>query len=119
MSTREMHDSLFNYAATVDRVVDGDTVDLTVDYGFRTYASNRFRLYGIDTPERGQPRWADATAHLAALMPVGSQVVIRSYKPTLHPKSDSFGRWLVDIYAGEIHVNKAMLDSGLAVVYTR
>lgn len=34
------------------KIVDGDTVDLQLDLGLRVYAEPRFRLIGIDTPER-------------------------------------------------------------------
>ena len=33
------------------RVVDGDTVDVMVDLGFKTFAKIRVRLHGIDAPE--------------------------------------------------------------------
>jgi endonuclease YncB( thermonuclease family) len=36
---------------TVTRVIDGDTVDLTVDLGWHTQTGIRLRLEGIDTPE--------------------------------------------------------------------
>ena len=35
----------------VDRVVDGDTIDVTVDLGFDILYKTRVRLYGINTPE--------------------------------------------------------------------
>jgi micrococcal nuclease len=41
----------YTYMATVERVVDGDTIDLLVDLGFRTYQKLRVRLYGINIPE--------------------------------------------------------------------
>jgi|APHM01.1.fsa_nt_gi hypothetical protein len=41
----------WTYRAKLDDVVDGDTVDLEVDLGFRTYKSIRVRLPGIDTAE--------------------------------------------------------------------
>lgn len=110
---------LYNYAATIERIVDGDTIDATVDCGFRIYHKARFRMYGIDTPERGQPGWAEATAYLTSLIPVGAQVTLRSYRPELHPKADSFGRWLVEIFLEETNVNEAMLVSGHAVAYSR
>jgi len=40
-----------NYYATLDRVVDGDTLDITVDLGFRICTKVRVRLAGLDTPE--------------------------------------------------------------------
>ena len=42
---------MYEYACTVDRVVDGDTVDVILDLGFDILYRTRVRLYGIDTPE--------------------------------------------------------------------
>lgn len=41
----------FTFQARLDRVVDGDTVDLLVDLGFRTRKKVRVRVEGIDTAE--------------------------------------------------------------------
>jgi len=44
---------MYNYGATLDRVVDGDTVDLNIDLGFDVWLkSTRVRLHHIDTPEK-------------------------------------------------------------------
>ena len=42
---------MYQYKATVERVVDGDTIDLTIDLGFKITTHQRIRLAGIDTPE--------------------------------------------------------------------
>jgi micrococcal nuclease len=39
------------YPAQLEEVVDGDTVDLRVDLGFKTYKKIRVRIRGIDTRE--------------------------------------------------------------------
>jgi endonuclease YncB( thermonuclease family) len=39
------------YQATLERVVDGDTVDIVIDLGFSTFRKERVRLYGVDAPE--------------------------------------------------------------------
>ena len=42
----------FVYRATLERVVDGDTIDVTLDLGFDVKLhKQRCRLSGIDTPE--------------------------------------------------------------------
>ena len=41
----------FTFQARLVRVVDGDTVDLLVDLGFRTRKRVRVRIQGIDTAE--------------------------------------------------------------------
>ena len=42
---------MYKYKATVGRVVDGDTVDVVIDLGFKITTNQRIRLEGINTPE--------------------------------------------------------------------
>lgn len=42
---------MYDYNATIIRVVDGDTVEALIDLGFRTHHKGMVRLYAIDTPE--------------------------------------------------------------------
>lgn len=42
---------MYQYKAKVDRVVDGDTMDVTIDLGFKITTHQRIRLAGINTPE--------------------------------------------------------------------
>jgi len=102
----------YRYKAAIDRWVDGDTVDLYVDLGFHTYIKTRFRLYGIDTPERGQLLWAEATAAAKHMAPEGTDVVIDVFKD-----ADKYGRWLVNIKLDEQTVNDALVAAGLAREY--
>lgn len=42
----------FYYNCTLDRVIDGDTIDVNIDLGFDiVLTKQRVRLAGIDTPE--------------------------------------------------------------------
>lgn len=102
----------YRYKAAVDRWVDGDTVDLYVDLGFHIYAKTRFRLYGIDTPERGQVNWGEATDHAELMAPAGTDVTIEVFKDT-----DKYGRWLANISVGDASVNESLVAAGLAVRY--
>ena len=102
----------YNYRATVVRWVDGDTAWLTIDVGFRMSITTDFRLYGINTPERGQPGYAEATARANSLAPVGSQIFVITYKAP-----DKYGRWLAEIFASGINVNQTLVSEGLAVPY--
>ena len=36
----------------INRVVDGDTIDVTIDLGFELYKKERVRIAGVDTPEK-------------------------------------------------------------------
>ena len=42
---------MYEYKAELDRVVDGDTMDLNIDAGFKITTKQRIRLAHIDTPE--------------------------------------------------------------------
>jgi micrococcal nuclease len=95
--------TLYTYMATVDRWVDGATVDLVIDLGFRMSTHQRFRLLDVDTPERGEANWKEATACANAAMPPGSQIAIQSLK------TDKYGRWLVDLPM----VREALVARGL------
>ena len=103
------------------RWVDGDTVDLRVtlahDFGFRfRYGfsfDDRFRLYGVNTPERGEPGWAEATAECSRLAPAGSLVFLRTFKDS----RDKYGRWLAEIFVDGVSLNQALVAGGFAVPY--
>lgn len=102
----------YEYHATVNRWVDGDTVELTVDLGFHLTYTDHFRLYGIDTAERGRPLAAEAKARANELAPVGAQVLAKT------TKGDKYGRWLtiIDLSTG-IEVNSTLVSEGLAKPY--
>ncbi len=42
---------MYQYKALVERVVDGDTIDVIIDLGFKITTNQRIRLAGINTPE--------------------------------------------------------------------
>ena len=47
---------MFQYAAKINRVLDGDTFDATVDLGFGVFNKQRFRVNNFDAPETWRPR---------------------------------------------------------------
>ena len=117
-------------------VVDGDTVDLFVDKGTREYGMYRFRLIGIDTPElrgkKADPEPAKAAKEAvikllrAPALEDRWQVDLKTWPvavQTQKAKSDSFGRWLADLWVkddegNEVHINGELLELGLAVPYS-
>lgn len=111
----------YTYEGIIARWVDGDTVDMIVtktsDFGFKmtldgTY-TGRFRLTIVDTPERGEPGWAEATAFCRLHLPAGTRTRVDTYKTP-----DSFGRYLADIYVGGTTISSLLLQAGLAEVWS-
>ena len=98
------------YPASVVEVLDGDSVRLNIDVGFRMFFKNLFRMNGIDAPEYSAG--ATATARLRELLPIGAQVHVLSYRP------DKYGRWLVDVFLEDGRcANDILVEEGLAVSY--
>lgn len=96
-----MEDLLYVYKARVDRVVDGDTIDVTFDLGMHVLKRERVRLAGIDTPEiygvkkESQEYIAGKEAsHALEDMIVGKDVIIQTEKD----KRGKYGRYVVWIY---------------------
>lgn len=102
----------FTYSAVVIKWVDGDTVDLLVDLGFTVHIKQRFRLEGIDTPERIQEGFLDAKKAAEKFAPPGSYVVVKSIK------TEKYGRYLGTIFSAGESVNKFLLDEGFAKPYS-
>lgn len=75
-----MPDPAYRYAATVDRVIDGDTLVASVDLGFHVWLRNQtFRLLGVNARELTQPGGPEARDNLAAI--IGPTVTLTSIKP--------------------------------------
>ena len=91
---------MYHYKAKCLRVVDGDTVDLEVQLGFRLVFTDRFRLYGINAPEvRGEDREAgqESTEWLRQRLFDGNGDPIELDILTLKDRRGKFGRWLVKL----------------------
>jgi micrococcal nuclease len=109
---------MYEYNCEILRVVDGDTVDVSIDLGFDISYKSRVRLYGIDTPES---RTRDKDEKARGLMSKEylidelskGQVVIKTHKD----KKGKFGRVLGEMYVGDSNVNMMMVDDFLAVEY--
>ena len=98
---------------TLERVIDGDTIDVLVDG-----REERVRLLGIDTPEtkvEGQPPECygpEAATFTASLLPVGT--TLRLTRDVVG--RDDYGRILAYVYRSEdgLLVNEALLREGYA-----
>jgi micrococcal nuclease len=111
---------MYEYEATIRRWVDGDTVDVDIDLGFGLiYSNQRIRLYGIDAPEKRtrdlveKERGLAATAYVNEQAPVGSKVVIKTYK------DDKYGRILGEIFVDDKNLNTLLTVEGHAVRYEK
>lgn len=93
-----------NWGARSKGVVDGDTLDLTIDKGMGDYSDIRVRVLGIDTPElRGEERDEGLLAKKIVQRWVADHCAVGTKWPLLIEtyKADSFGRYLARIQSEE------------------
>jgi len=119
--------SCYNFRVIkVNRVVDGDTIDVTIDLGFDLYKKERVRVAGVDTPEKRtrnleeKALGIDATnwikERLNSAIAGEEDLVIRT---ELVGGMGKYGRLLGWLYIGdaELSVNEQMIAEGYAHPY--
>ena len=110
---------MYEYKATVVKVVDGDTVDVDIDLGFDTWLHNqRIRLYGIDTPECRTRNKQEKAHGLLAKKYVQETLIVGEVYALRTKEKGKFGRYLGEIKVGRTTINKLLIKEGLAVAYT-
>ena len=109
----------YRYLAELDRVVDGDTLDVVIDLGFYIKIKERIRLEGLDTPEiYGVPqdseeyrRGLEAKEYVERrLAENGNWMMIET------KKLGEWRRWLAKVYPLGMGrtLNEELIEKGLA-----
>lgn len=99
---------MYEYAAKLIRVIDGDTLVLDLDLGFYSWrVGQSYRLLRIDAPELPTPEGKAAKAALEAVL-LGKAMTVRTYK------ADSFGRFLAEVLADHTNVSDWLVANGHA-----
>ena len=119
--------SCYNFrVVSVDRVLDGDTIDVTIDLGFDLYKKERVRVAGVDTPEKRtrnleeKALGIDATnwlkEKLESAVAGDDDLIIRT---ELDGGVGKYGRLLGWLYVGdsEVSLNEQMITEGYAHSY--
>ena len=108
------------FVKSVDRVVDGDTIDISIDLGFDLTKKERVRLAGIDTPEKRTKDQKEkemgyqATEFLEMHLMEAKKLTVKT------EKEGKFGRMLGWLYKSETDttsINQIMIDKGYAWSY--
>ena len=119
--------SCYNFrVVSIDKVVDGDTIDVTIDLGFDLFKKERVRVAGVDTPEKRtrnleeKALGLDATAwikdKLEGAVDGDDDLIIRT---ELDGGVGKYGRLLGWLYIGDaiVSLNEKMIDEGYAWAY--
>jgi len=119
--------SCYNFRVTeINKVLDGDTIDVTIDLGFDLFKKERVRIAGVDTPEKRtrnleeKALGLDATEwlkdKLEGAIDGDDDLVIRT---ELVGGVGKYGRLLGWLYIGDagVSLNEKMIDEGYAWAY--
>jgi micrococcal nuclease len=119
--------SCYNFRVVeINRVLDGDTIDVTIDLGFDLFKKERVRVAGVDTPEKRtrdleeKALGYDATnwlkEKLEGAVAGDDDLVIRT---ELVGGVGKYGRLLGWLYIGDadLSLNEAMIEEGYAWAY--
>ena len=119
--------SCYNFRVTkINKVVDGDTIDVTIDLGFDLLKKERVRIAGVDTPEKRtrdkeeKALGLDATAwmkeKLDGAIKGDDELTIRT---ELKGGVGKYGRLLGWLYVGDdkFSLNEQMITEGYAWPY--
>lgn len=113
---------MYEYKAKLDRVIDGDTVDVIIDLGFDILWKTRLRLFGIDTPEtrtkdlEEKKRGLAAKQRLIELLP--NEFIIQSNDYD----RGKYGRVLATLFVvndlnEKVNINDQLITEGYAEKY--
>ena len=119
--------SCYNFRVVkINRVVDGDTIDVTIDLGFDLMKKERVRVAGVDTPEKRtrdleeKSLGIDATnwlkGKLDSAIKGDDELTIRT---ELKGGVGKYGRLLGWLYVGtsDLSLNEEMITEGYAWEY--
>jgi len=113
---------MYEYKFELDRVVDGDTIDVDIALGFDVMLKKqRIRLYGLNTPESRTRDLEEkqyglaAKARLKELLENGETLSLRT---AIDKKArGKYGRILGTIFADGVNLNDLLIEEGHAIAY--
>ena len=115
---------MYEYKCKVNRVVDGDTVDIDIDLGFGVWLKDeRVRIMGIDTPESRTRDKTEKVFGLAAKARLkellGKQTILKTQVGKGgEDMKGKFGRILGDFIGTDGRlVTEVMIEEGHCVPY--
>ncbi len=109
---------MYEYNCTLIAVVDGDTVKLDIDAGFKIHLREVFRLARINAPELLTLDGMQARNFIAEQLAKATAMKCQT------SRQEKYGRWLCELFiqtkeSGSewVNVNQLMLDTRHAVPY--
>lgn len=113
---------MYKYKAKVDRIVDGDTMDVIIDLGFKVTTHQRIRLQGINTPETYSVK-KDSEEYkkgMAAKNFVIQRIEANNFEALVETEKDTgkYGRYIATVWLADnpVSLNDELVEKGFAKV---
>ena len=113
---------MYKYKAKVSRVVDGDTMDIVIDLGFKITTHQRIRLEGINTPETFNVKKDSEEYRKGSLAKdfVVKRIEANNFEAIIETSKDTgkYGRYIATVWLAdnETSLNKELVEKGFAKV---
>jgi micrococcal nuclease len=106
----------------IHKVVDGDTIDASIDLGFSISLEKRIRLAGVDTPEsrttdlKEKAMGLESKEWLKKKLEGAKDIIIKTELPD---STEKYGRIIGHLFINgqETSLNNQMIDEGYALAY--
>ena len=114
---------MFEYFCKIQRVVDGDTVDISVNLGFDIWHNARVRMMGIDTPESRTRNLEEKALGLASKARLKELLKGKKIKIVCSKEGKGkFGLIIADVHTidkegNDVNVNNQLIEEGHARPY--
>lgn len=105
------------YPALVKRVIDGDTIVVTIDLGFSIFHDMPLRMYGINAPETNSTNPEERVNGVLAKKWLTDKIMDKAVRVQSVKPNDKYGRYLAEVWLDDDavkSVNQMMIDEKLA-----
>ena len=109
---------MYNYRVYLERVIDGDTCDVTIDLGFDVQMKHqRIRIFGLNTPEsrtrdlEEKARGLEAKEYSKKMLEEAEEIILISHE------RGKYGRILGELICDGVNLNDSLIADGHAVPY--
>jgi micrococcal nuclease len=112
---------MYHYKAKVERVVDGDTIDVVIDLGFKITTNQRIRLARINTPEtyNVKKESEEYQKGIVSKQYIEHRLAANNYEIELETEkvTEKYGRYIGIIMLADstVTLNDELVEKGFAV----
>jgi len=115
-----MDKNYYTYRAKCVRVIDGDTLQLSILLGFNVSVEEKVRILGINTSEiygvkKGSEEYNKGMVSKARVeeLVLNKELTVVTHKD----KKGKYGRYLAEVYVDEQSIGDILIKEGLAKPY--